>query len=118
MMCGCGQHVQALSREQLVALVGAADPTNPALVLIVAFVAKNLQNGNRAAQEYLLDWGELSEHTDASGRTVGFSTEVALTKVDRKQVGERKPLQCPSTCQGRVVIEEGIPIVHTHYLQL
>ena len=94
--------------EQLMALVGAADPTNPALVLIVAYVAKNVQNGNRAAQEYLLDWGELSEHTDASGRTVGFSTEVALTKVDRKQVGERKPLQCPSTCQGRVVIEEGI----------
>ena len=52
------------------ALVGAADPTNPALVLIVAFVAKNVQNGNRAAQEYLLDWGELSEHTDASERTV------------------------------------------------
>lgn len=36
------------------AFVGAADPTNPALVLIAAFVAKNVQNGNRAAQEYLL----------------------------------------------------------------
>ena len=52
---------QALKREQLAALVGAADPKNPVLVLIAAFVAKNVQNGNRAAQEYLLDWEELSE---------------------------------------------------------
>ena len=34
----------------------------PALVLIVAFCAKNVQNGNRASQEYLLDWSELTEH--------------------------------------------------------
>ena len=95
---------QALKREQLAALVGAADPTNPALVLIAAFCAKNLQNGNRAAQEYLLDWSELTEHKDEKDKTIGFSTEVALTKVDRKQVGERKPLQCPSTCQGEVVL--------------
>ena len=104
---------QALKREQLAALVGAADPKNPALVLIAAFCAKNRQNGNRAAQEYLLDWSELNEHKvlnyvdkDESGRTVGFSTEVALTKVDRAQKGERKPLQCPSSCKGEVVFTE------------
>ena len=84
------------------AMVGAADPTNPALVLIAAYIAKNVQNGNRAAQEYLLDWSELSKHLRDDGCTIGFSTEVALTKVDRKQVGERKPLQCPSVCTGEV----------------
>lgn len=95
---------QALKREQLAALVGAADPKNPALVLIAAFCAKNAQNGNRAAQEWLLDWSELNEHKDEHGRTTGFSTEVALTKVDREQKGERKPLQCPSTCTGEAVL--------------
>ena len=86
--------------------MGAADPKNPALVLIAAFCAKNAQNGNRAAQEYLLDWSELSEHKDEQGRTLGFATEVALTKVDRAQKGERKPLQCPSTCTGEVTFTE------------
>ena len=57
---------QPLKPQQLAALVGAADPTNPALVLIVAFCAKNVQNGNRAAQEFLLDWSELTEHKDES----------------------------------------------------
>ena len=57
---------QALKREQLAALVGAADPKNPALVLIAAFCAKNAQNGYRAAQEYLLDWSEMDEHTRMS----------------------------------------------------
>ena len=75
---------QALKREQLAALVGAADPKNPALVLIAAFCAKNAQNGYRAAQEYLLDWSEMDEHKDERGRAVGFSTEVALTKVCRR----------------------------------
>ena len=71
----CALATQALKREQLAALVGAADPTNPALLLIAAFCAKNLQNGNRAAQEYLLDWSELTEHTNRDGKTIGFSTE-------------------------------------------
>ena len=70
---------QALKREQLAALVGAADPKNPALVLIAAFCAKNAQNGNRAAQEWLLDWSELNEHKNEHGRgCVRVSTRTAL----------------------------------------
>ena len=41
----------AQRHEQLAAVVGAADPKNPALTLIAGFCAKNVQNGNRAAQE-------------------------------------------------------------------
>ena len=97
---------QALKREQLAALVGAADPKNPVLVLIAAFVAKNVQNGNRAAQEYLLDWEELSEVIGDNGISRGFVTEVGQTKVDRQQVGERKPLQCPRSCPGYAAMGE------------
>ena len=80
---------QALKREQLAALVGAADPKNPALTLVAAFVAKNVQNGNRAAQEYLLDWGELTEVTGADGIVRGFVTEGIPKALIRKTYGLR-----------------------------
>ena len=101
---------QALKREQLAALVGAADPKNPALTLIAAWCAKGRQNGNRAAQEYLLDWDELSEVTGEDGTTRGFVTEVGQTKVDqlvdREQRGKRKPLQCPTSCPGHAALTQ------------
>ena len=51
-MCVCV--VQALTTVQLAAMVGAADPTNPIVVTVAAYVVKNSVDGHRAVQEFLL----------------------------------------------------------------
>ena len=51
--------VQALTTVQLAAMVGAADPNNPIVVTVAAYVVKNSVDGHRAAQEFLLDWEEV-----------------------------------------------------------
>ena len=95
--------LQALDKEKLAALLGAADVSNPAVLSVAAFIAKNVVQGNRAAQEWLLDWSDV-EVAVREGRVVGLTTEVGQTKVDRLQRGETKPLQCSSTCTGKLEV--------------
>ena len=71
--------LQALDKEKLAALLGAADVSNPAVLSVAAFIAKNVVQGNRAAQEWLLDWSDV-EVAVREGRVVGLTTEVGQTK--------------------------------------
>ena len=96
---------QALCQKKLAALFGAVDSTNPVLLSVAAFIAKNVVNGNRAAQEWLLEWKEVTV-AERHGKTIGLTTAVGLTKVDRLQRGETKPLQCTSGCTGRLELTE------------
>ena len=72
---------------------------------VAAFIAKNVVNGNRAAQEWLLEWKEV-EVAERNGKVIGLTTAVGLTKVDRMQKGETKPLQCTANCTGKLVLNE------------
>ena len=79
--------------------------SNPVLLSVAAFIAKNAVNGNRAAQEWLLEWSEV-QVAERDGKTIGVTTAVGLTKVDRLQRGETKPLQCSSGCTGKLELTE------------
>ena len=48
----------------------------------------------------------MSKHFSKEGHVDGLIMEVGQTKVDRQQVGERKPLQCRSGCDGKVTVNE------------
>ena len=87
--------------EQIAALLGAANPSSPTSLSVAAFIAKNVVNGNRAAQEWLLQWNEVAR-AERGGVMVGVTTSVGLTKTDRLQMGKTKPLQCCSECTGKV----------------
>ena len=99
--CVCGPPWQALTVEQIAALLGAANPSSPTSLSVAAFIAKNVVNGNRAAQEWLLQWNEVAR-AERGGVMVGVTTSVGLTKTDRLQMGKTKPLQCCSECTGKV----------------
>ena len=101
----CESGVQALSKSQLGSMIGAADPNNPIMVGIAAYVAKNVVDGNRAAQEWLLDWEEV-ELVERSDKVVGMQTHIGLTKKDRKQKGAVKNTPCPSDCTGEIVYDK------------
>ena len=97
---------QELTPKQLGAMVNAADPKNPAVVMVAAYAVKNKVHGNRARQEALLDYKDVRKQYDRDGKMLGVSTEVGLTKTDRLQVGETKPLACTTDCPGKVVFDE------------
>ena len=81
--CVCGPPWQALTVEQIAALLGAANPSSPTSLSVAAFIAKNVVNGNRAAQEWLLQWNEVAR-AERGGVMVGVTTSVGLTKTDRR----------------------------------
>ena len=86
-------------------MLGAVDAQSPALLTLGAFIAKNVVHGNRAGQEWLLDWKDIKVRV-RDGRVVGLTTDVGLTKVDRLQRGETKPLQCLSGCEGMLQLND------------
>ena len=98
--------VQALTTVQLAAMVGAADPNNPIVVTVAAYVVKNSVDGHRAAQEFLLDWEEVDMVWSSTDEVVGVQTHVGLTKKDRKQRGEVKDTPCTNECNGCVALDE------------
>ena len=95
-----------MTPRQLGAMVNAADVNNPSLVLTAAYVAKNGVHGHRAKQEGLLDRKNIHLEYDTAGKVIGSSSDIGLTKVDRLQVGERKPLQCTDDCTGELMFDE------------
>jgi hypothetical protein len=96
---------QALKPKQVAAMVGAADAENPVLLTVAAYAAKNGVHGNRWETENLLDWSEVQVHRSEQGGAVdGLITEIGSTKVDRTQVGEKKPLLCRTGCSGAVAL--------------
>ena len=95
---------QALQPKQLAAMAGAADASNPALLTVASYALKNCVHGNRGETEVMLDWSEVSKHVNGDGRVDGVVTDVGQTKVDRLQIGERKPLQCRSDCTGEIAL--------------
>ena len=92
---------QPLDRKKLAAMLGVVDVNDASLMMIAAFAVKNVVNGNRARQEWLLDWDDVKEHLH-NGITLGVTTAVGLTKTDRLQRGETKPLQCVTGCTGKL----------------
>ena len=69
------QHVpQAMSRGQLAAIVGAADPQSITVVMAVLYVLRTTTNGNRAKQvmgEHVISRGGLDAWTHVSGQRQG-----------------------------------------------
>ena len=93
---------QALSKKQLAAMVGAADPESPSLLTVANFAIKNSVHGHRFETDATLDFKEISLHRNASGRVDGYMQAVGQTKVDRLQLGETKAMQCTSNCTGKL----------------
>ena len=99
-------HSQALTRKQLAAMVGAADPESPSLLTVANMALKNSVHGHRFETEAMLDFKEITLHRNASGWVDGYMQAVGQTKVDRLQVGETKAMQCTSNCTGKLQFTE------------
>ena len=96
------QHLpKALKKEQIGSLVGAADPKNPVLLGVAAYVAKNSCNGSRAANEFLTDWEEMTTKVGSDGKVIGMAEEIGQTKTDRTQKGETRYCRALRTARAR-----------------
>ena len=88
---------QALTSAQIGAMIGSADPKNPALVGVAGYIAKNVVDGNRASQELLLWWEEVEDVIDDSGKLVGNETHIGLVQALQIELSPCacEPLQRP-----------------------
>ena len=68
---------QALDGKQLAAMLGAVPVDDDQLLLVAAYMAKNTVEGNRAAQEFLLNNGDVRVEADKNDKVVAISTEVS-----------------------------------------
>ena len=78
-------------------MVGAADASNPAMVMIAAYVATTVVESDRARTQTLLEWHQVAAIKDeSSGKTVGHRKVIHLDKCDRLQKGKVKDTPCPA----------------------
>jgi len=96
---------KALNRNQLAAMIGAADAASPALVIIAAYVATGVVESDRAKTQVLTEWEQVAEIVE-NGKIVGYSKQIPMDKGDRLQRGKVKDTPCASTCQGYVVVDD------------
>ena len=62
---------RALNREQLGAMIGSADASNPSVVAIAAYVANTSVESDRAVTQCFLEWHEVVVQLDSDGLIVG-----------------------------------------------
>ena len=91
-----------MTTKQLAAMVGAADPESPSLLMIANYAVKGCSHGTHFETDSMADYKEISLHRNAAGRIDGYQQAVGQTKVDRLQVGETKAMQCTSDCTGEL----------------
>ena len=96
---------QALEPRQLAAMLGAADATNPAMVLIATYVGTGVVESDRAKTHMLTEWSQVSEVV-AMGKVVGHRKQIPMDKGDRLQKGKVKDTPCASTCKGYVIVDD------------
>ena len=80
---------QALVPKQLAAMLGAVSLEDDQMLLVAAYMAKNIVEGNRSAQEFRLNNGDVRVEMDADGKVVAISTEVRCIVVWYVERGER-----------------------------
>lgn len=75
---------KALRKQVLMLVLELLDLRNPTEVAVATYMTKNLVRGNRAADEFLLDW----EDIEAVPSTDGASTLPALREMTPAEAGE------------------------------
>ena len=61
-------------------------------VLTCAYMTKNIVHGTRAADEWLLDWSDVTEHTASGSSVGGLAVKHQATKNNKEQRDRVKPL--------------------------
>ena len=111
---------RALSKEELRALISSARVTPESAgslaraieeVTALLYATKNSVHGTRAHDEHLLNFGDVVPVAAAGdGCKSGCSFQHVASKGNKKQVTDKKLLQCTSVCPGSLVIlEDGTP---------
>ena len=93
------QHSPAvMEREFVRACYDNMDPRDTEEVMTTFYLAKNVVKGDRAADEYLLDWSDIKWSQATASHTAGIAYAPCVSKNDREGHDKPKGLPCVTHC--------------------